>query len=54
MTTTWNRDNFSVHLLLCAVAFAVGVLIYANILHVTTLHAAVGVIVGIIAILSAF
>lgn len=51
---TWNRDNFSTHLLLCAVAFALGVLIFANVLKVSTLHAATGVIVAVVAVLSAF
>ena len=51
---TVTRDNFSIHLLLCAIAFAVGVLIFANIIHVSTLHAAAGIIIGVVAVLSAF
>jgi len=49
-----TRDNFSIHLLLCAIAFAIGVLVYANVIHLNTLHAAAGVIIGVVAVLAAF
>jgi hypothetical protein len=51
---TVTRDNFSIHLLLCGVAFAIGVFMYANIIHVNTLHQAAAWIIGIVAVLSAF
>jgi hypothetical protein len=51
--TTWTRPEPSFHLLLCLVAFAIGVLIFANVIHVSTLHAGVGLVIAVVAILSA-
>jgi hypothetical protein len=48
-----TRPEPNLHLLLCLVAFALGVLIFANVLHVTSLHAAVGIIIGVVAVLAA-
>lgn len=48
-----TRPEPTLHLLLCLIAFAIGVLIFANVLHVTTLHAAVGIIIAVVAVLSA-
>ena len=49
-----TRPEPTLHLLLCLVAFAVGVLIFADVVHVSSLHAAAGVIIAIVAVLSAF
>jgi hypothetical protein len=49
----WSRPEPSLHLLLCLIAFAVGVLVWANVFHVNTLHAAAGLIVVVVAVLSA-
>ena len=49
-----NRADLNIHLLLCGVAFAIGVFMYANIIHVNTLHQAAAWIIGIVAVLSAF
>jgi len=49
----WTRPEPSLHLLLCLVAFALGVLIFANVIHVSTLHAAAGLIIAVVAVVEA-
>lgn len=48
-----TRPEPSLHILLCLIAFAVGVLIFANVIHVSTLHAGVGLIIAVVAVLLA-
>ena len=50
---SWTRPEPSLHLLLCIVALVIGVLVWANAIHLATLHAAAGLIIVIIAVLSA-
>lgn len=50
---SWPRPEPSLHLLLCLVAFAIGVFVLANLVHVNTLHVATGLIIIVVAVLSA-
>jgi len=50
---TVARPAVNLHLVLCIVAIIVGVLIYANVIHVASLHAAVGVLLVALGVLLA-